>query len=83
MGSTGGVAADRVCGALAALSGRYYLAEWFPFLTKGLLPLITGYLAMGVIVGPFVTNMVSSYVHRALAIHVFEPGVMFHALFHF
>lgn len=36
---------------------RYYLAQFFPFITKGTLPLITGYLAMGVVVGPYVTNM--------------------------
>eukprot|EP00941_MAST-03F_sp_MAST-3F-sp1_P006332 g6332.t1 len=42
-------------------ASSYYLGRLFPFCTKGLLPLITGYLAMGVILGPFVTNMVKAY----------------------
>lgn len=42
-------------------ASSYYLAQFFPFITKGTLPLITGYLAMGVVVGPYVTNMVTTY----------------------
>ena len=47
---------------VVAGASSYYLAQLFPFLSKGLLPLITGYLFIGIIVGPFVTHLITAYV---------------------
>eukprot|EP00397_Hematodinium_sp_SG-2012_P015568 GEMP01015857.1.p1 GENE.GEMP01015857.1~~GEMP01015857.1.p1 ORF type:complete len:755 (+),score=130.31 GEMP01015857.1:399-2663(+) len=50
-----------VIGFITASASSYVLGQYFPKITGGLLPQITGFLLLGVVVGPYVTNFVSRF----------------------
>mmetsp|Transcript_33670 Transcript_33670/g.89920 ORF Transcript_33670/g.89920 Transcript_33670/m.89920 type:complete len:690 (-) Transcript_33670:101-2170(-) len=52
---------------LVAASSSRALGKLFPRWSQGILPQITGYLAIGVIVGPYMTNLITSF-------HIFLIG---------
>lgn len=52
---------DAVVSFAVAASSSRALGRVFPVFSYGFLPQITGFLMIGVIVGPFVTNLVSRY----------------------
>ena len=69
---TQAVVAFAVAGA-----SSYYLAQLFPFMSKGMLPLITGYLGIGIIVGPFVTHLITAYDVHLLSDYINEFALAF------
>jgi len=69
---TQAVVAFAVAGA-----SSYYLAQLFPFLSQGMLPLITGYLGIGIIVGPFVTHLITAYDVHLLSDYINEFALAF------
>ena len=69
---TQAVVAFTVAGA-----SSYYLAQLFPFMSKGMLPLITGYLGIGIIVGPFVTHLITAYDVHLLSDYINEFALAF------
>jgi len=59
--------ADAIIAFLVAASSSRALGKLFPLWSRGILPQITGYLAIGVIVGPYMTNLITSF-------HIFLIG---------
>jgi len=58
-------------------ASSYYLAQLFPFVSRGMLPLITGYLGIGIVVGPFVTSLISDYDIYLLSQYINEFALAF------
>lgn len=53
--------ASAAIGFVTASASSYVLGQYFPKLTRGLIPQITGFVLLGVVVGPYVTNFVSRF----------------------
>jgi len=48
-------------GFVTASASSYVLGQYFPKITRGFLPQISGFLLLGVVVGPYMTNFVSRF----------------------
>jgi len=61
MGDVIGDYVGAIVGFVTASASSYVIGQYFPKITNGLLPQITGFLLLGIVVGPYVTNFVSRF----------------------